>query len=108
MNELEYFRMDAELYDRVYLQYRQTIAALHHTTLQEECKVVRKGIFNVNASSFSDKGVPFVRISNLKEMKIDTTDIVYIPEEIHTENHKTALKRTILSYQKQRYQLRLL
>lgn len=34
-----------------------------------------------------------MRISNLKEMKIDTTDIVYIPEAIHTENHKTALKK---------------
>lgn len=93
LSTLEYFRIDAELYDRAYLTYRNKIEALPHTTLKAECGVVRKGIFNINASNFSSKGVPFVRISNLKGMKIDTEDIVYIPEDIHRENYKTALKR---------------
>lgn len=93
LSKLEYFRIDAELYDRTYLSYRRKIEALQYTTLQKECKVVRKGIFNVNAGNFSDSGVPFVRISNLKGMKINTTDIVCIPRAIHDDNHKTALVR---------------
>ena len=35
-----------------------------------ESEIVKKGIFNINASCYSSTGIPFVRISNLKEMFI--------------------------------------
>ena len=55
--------------------------------------MVRKGIFNVNASCYASEGVPFVRISNLRNMTIDSQGIVCIPASIHRMNIKTALRR---------------
>ncbi len=84
-------RIDPELYNKQYIRRRHLLISLNHTTLKRECSVIRKGIFNVNSSNFSKVGIPFVRISNLKEMVIDSDEIVYIPQTIHTDNYKTAL-----------------
>ena len=86
-------RIDAETYDKQYIHYKSKIMSMKYTTLLNECDVVRKGIFNINATNYSTEGIPFVRISNLKNMTIDSQDIVYIPTDLHLLNIKTALKR---------------
>lgn len=54
---------------------------------------IRKGIFDINASNYSESGIPFVRISNLHEGLIDDNDLAFIPEKIHAAEFKTALRR---------------
>ncbi|MCK5040046.1 MAG: restriction endonuclease subunit S [Candidatus Aenigmarchaeota archaeon] len=51
-----------------------------------------KGIFDINSSVYTTKGIPFIRISNLKNLKIDDSDIVYLTEEENQKNKKTELK----------------
>ena len=52
-----------------------------------------KGIFDINASSYSDEGVPFLRILNLKNGVLDEGTLTFIPEAVHEQEIKTALKR---------------
>lgn len=86
-------RLDAELYDKNYVLFKSAVKRIPYTTFADECSVIKKGIFDINSSCYCDEGIPFVRISNLKEMKIDTTDIVHIPIFEHRRNYKTELKR---------------
>ena len=88
-----YMRIDAELFNKSYMLFKTSLMKMPYTTFADECLVIRKGIFNVNSDCYSNNGVPFVRISNLDNMTIDTTDMVYIPSEIHKDNFKTELKR---------------
>lgn len=50
-----------------------------------------KGIFDINAASYVDEGVPFIRIQNLKNGMIDDRGMAFIPEEIHNDERKTEL-----------------
>jgi hypothetical protein len=52
-----------------------------------------KGVFDINADCYSDKGVPFLRILNLKNGVIDDSNIVLIPEFRHQDEIKTELRR---------------
>lgn len=52
-----------------------------------------KGIFDINADSYVEIGIPFVRIQNLKNGLIDERNIAFIPEHIHTLEKKTELHR---------------
>jgi len=50
-----------------------------------------KGIFDINAASYVDEGVPFIRIQNLKNGMIDDRGMAFIPEERHNNESKTEL-----------------
>ena len=52
-----------------------------------------KGIFDINSDSYTERGVPFLRILNLRRGVIDDSNIAFIPEEIHQEEIKTELRR---------------
>lgn len=52
-----------------------------------------KGIFDINADSYTDTGIPFLRILNLRHGLIDETSLAMIPETIHQQELKTALRR---------------
>lgn len=85
-------RIDAELYNRFLVNSERKIRNLGYTTLSVEASTVRKGIFDIKSDCYSSEGIPFVRISNLKNMLIDTNDIVYIPQYEHDKNFQTALE----------------
>jgi hypothetical protein len=57
------------------------------------CSRFVKGIFDINANSYVDDGVPFVRILNLKNGVIDESNLARIPECVHAKESKTALNR---------------
>ncbi len=86
-------RIDAELYDKGYIRFKSVVKRVSCATFAEECTVIKKGIFNINASCYCKEGIPFVRISNIKDMIIDTTEIVHIPQEEHLKNLKTGLQK---------------
>lgn len=86
-------RIDAETYQKNYVRYENYIKEKGYTTLKEEASIVKKGIFDIKSSVYADKGIPFVRISNLKNMLIDTSEIVYIPIIENEKNLDTFLDK---------------
>ncbi len=52
-----------------------------------------KGIFDINADSYTDDGIPFLRILNLRRGVIDESNLARIPEAIHQSERKTELRR---------------
>ena len=86
-------RIDAEYYQPTYLAIKNKLLTKKTTTLGKETSRFKKGIFDIKAECYSDRGVPFVRISNLKNMRIDETGLVYIPSEEDKKNKSTHLKK---------------
>lgn len=93
-------RLDAEAYMPIYINIEKTLKQKKYTTLGAEAKSYKKGVFDINAECYcsanTPNSIPFVRILNLKNMVIDTTDIAYIPEDEHKKNIGTALYRNDL------------
>ncbi len=83
-------RIDAEVYEKQYVEIDKQLSRHPSKLLGDITQTLRKGIFDVNASVYSDSGVPFIRISNLRDMQIQG-DFVHIPEAVDRENHKTHL-----------------
>lgn len=61
------------------------------TDLETLSLSVKKGIFDIKSDTYVEQGIPFIRISNLKEMKLDLSNVVFIPEEEHNKNLATRL-----------------
>ena len=94
LNELESgIRIDAELYKKDLVLFEKRMKMAKYTLLGTEVKLIKKGIFDIKSDCYTDKGVPFVRISNLKNQVIDMSNIVYIPESENIKNLNTALVR---------------
>jgi type I restriction enzyme S subunit len=62
-----------------------------------------KGVFDINADSYTDNGIPFLRISNLRLGLIDETNIALIPESRHQDEIKTELRRGDIVFSKTAY-----
>ncbi|MCQ2283142.1 MAG: hypothetical protein MJZ99_11060 [Bacteroidales bacterium] len=88
-----YGRIDAELYNKNYTRFKTALGKIPYTTFEKESEIIKKGIFDIKSSSYCSSGIPFVRISNIRNMTIDTSDIAFIPLEEHRKNYKTELKR---------------
>jgi len=92
LSENEKFRIDDGYFAKVVVQTQRRIEALPHIELGEICSVFRKGIFDIKANSYAKSGVPFVRISNLRDGLIDITETVFITPEAHAAESNTALE----------------
>jgi restriction endonuclease S subunit len=62
-----------------------------------------KGIFDIRAEEYVKSGVPFVRISNLRDGIIDEDDLAYITEEYNEKESKTCLYRNDIILSKTAY-----
>lgn len=97
-------RIDAEFYKKNYFTVRKKIKNFpKYVKLGHITEVFKKGIFDIKASVYEDQGIPFVRISNLKDCFINTSDIVYIPEDENRKNKKTELNRNDIILSKTAY-----
>jgi len=77
------FRFDAEYFHPTALKYENIISLHNGKSLKElGCKVV-SGPFgsSLKSDAYLTSGVPFVRISNLKDFFISENDLMYISEE---------------------------
>jgi len=97
------FRLDAETYQKIFIDIERQIQTVTHTSLEDEVSLFIKGIFDIKADCYVDKGIPFVRISNLKNMVISKNDIIYIPEEENEKNKKTFLRKNDIILSKTAY-----
>lgn len=96
-------RFDAEMYLKEYIQIEHTIRQTSHTELYRQAGTIKKGIFDIKADCYVEKGIPFVRISNLRNMITDDSDIIFIPESEHERNDETALRRNDIILSKTAY-----
>jgi len=96
-------RLDAEYYQPEYLETRKLVSALLHTTLGEVSNKFKKGIFDIKADTYIDEGIPFIRISNLKNGLVDETDVAFISVEANEKEKKTSLQRGDFALSKTAY-----
>ena len=86
-------RSDVQFFHPIYLKNEELLKRSKKIKrLEQISKRIKKGIFYILASEYTKKGVPFVRVSNLKEETIINKNLVYITEEknrkeINTEFH---------------------
>lgn len=87
-------RIDAKYYD-------PKLVALVQSALDRNLKVMsageaterlKKGIFSIKASEYRDTGVPFLRVSDIRRLSIDTKELVYISEERNSKDAETCMK----------------
>ncbi len=88
----EKFRFDDGYFAKVPVQTQRRIESLPHIRLGELCSVFRKGIFDIKADSYTESGVPFIRIGNLRGGLIDISDAAFIPPAAHAVESNTALE----------------
>lgn len=88
----EKFRVDDGYFSKLPILTQRLVEALPHLRLGAVCAVFRKGIFDIKAGSYTETGVPFVRIGNLRNGLIDSKDLTYITPAAHTAESKTALE----------------
>lgn len=89
------FRLDSNFFAGPHGRNRLAIERLScaKVRLDTISRSIRKGIFNINASSYQDEGVPFIRITNLRDGLLAETDLAFISEESHRAEWKTALTK---------------
>lgn len=86
-------RIDAETYRPFYLDIENKVKSIAYTTLGNVSSKLKKGIFDIKSDTYSEYGIPFVRISNLREMSIDEEGIIFIPESENEKNKDTFLSK---------------
>src|SRR5208282_5722304 len=89
------FRLDSPFFAGPHGRNRLAIERLPcpKEHLGRVCRSVRKGIFEISASSYQTQGVPFIRIANLHDGLLDDTDLTFISEAAHRAEWKTAPSR---------------
>jgi restriction endonuclease S subunit len=85
-------RLDAEFWHPDYLQTEQAILAHRWQKLGDLSTSVRKGIFYILASEYTESGVPFYRSSNVGTIIPSEHNLAYISPKKHEEEQTTALR----------------
>jgi type I restriction enzyme S subunit len=97
-------RLDSEFYQPKYEEVESIVSEFEDTvTLGDIASTFAKGIFDIKAEEYVDEGVPFVRISNLKNCVISENDIAFITSNRHKAERKTALVKYDLILSKTAY-----
>lgn len=94
-NESDKLRFDSGYVSKKVLRADKIVRRYRNGTIDlgSLCSLFVKGIFDLSAESYVDEGVPFLRILNLRDTLVDDSNLVFIPEEIHEKENKTALHR---------------
>jgi type I restriction enzyme S subunit len=95
-NNLLSQRIDSSFYSPKYVINEEKLknSGLSLSNLEHITAWVKKGIFDMPARLYSNERenhIPFIRISNIKDLEFDTTDLVYIPINSHKKEIKTEL-----------------
>jgi len=97
-------RIDAEYYQPFYEENEAVVTRFPSTKKLGDIAVkFAKGIFEISADEYATEGVPFIRISNLRDAIIDDSDMVFITPERHKREAKTALRKYDLILSKTAY-----
>jgi type I restriction enzyme, S subunit len=98
-------RMDAKYYCKASVRARHLIGQNPTVRLGVVTSVLRKGIFDIKADTYVENGagIPFVRISDLKDGIINEESTACISEASHRKEAATTLERGDLAISKTAY-----
>jgi type I restriction enzyme S subunit len=83
-------RLDAEFWRPEYCEaYERVVTWSHAHALGAIAKRMAKGIFYILADEYVQDGVPFLRVSNVKSVLLDTNNVVHISDERNQQDKKT-------------------
>lgn len=85
-------RLDAEFWHPQHLQVERAVQAQTWATLGDLSVSVRKGIFDILASEYTESGVPFYRSSDVGDIVPANHDLAYISLQKHQDENQTALR----------------
>ena len=88
-------RFDAKYYDPEFLALMEK--AMQHKnsrikSLGDISRKIKKGIFDIRADEYTDEGVPFIRVSDVKTLSLNIRDMAYITAMRSRKAHATELK----------------
>ena len=88
------FRFDAEFFHPRALLFEKRINGLHGKTIKEYGCTVVSGPFgsSLTSDAYLKTGIPFVRISDLRDFVIDTNELTYISSANHARLSSSKLK----------------
>jgi len=93
-------RWEAKYYHPKYIRALETIKRFPCRKLNDLSIKVKKGIFDLSPDEYKKQGIPFIRISNIKNLTIDEYDLVCISDNIHKMHPATTLKPKDLVFSK--------
>ena len=87
-------RIDSGYFSKEAIASERVVESLPNYRFGEITSIFRKGIFDIKADTYvkAYEGVPFVRIGDLKAGLIQKSSTVWIDEDVHKLEEKTALK----------------
>jgi len=85
-------RLDAEYYQPEYLGLENTFSQSRTEKIIDLTDFVKKGIFDLSPDNYTESGVPFVRVQNIKNGFLDEENLVSIPDQVHNKEKKTELR----------------
>ncbi|WP_370206941.1 hypothetical protein [Pararhodobacter marinus] len=98
-------RIDSKYFSKAAVAARHFIEAKPNECLEDITTTMRKGIFDIKSDTYTEQGegIPFVRISDLKDGMIRESSTAWISEEAHKLEFKTALKQRDIVLSKTAY-----
>lgn len=101
----EKLRIDAKYYCKAVVRARRMIERTSAVSLGDVTSVLRKGIFDIKADTYVEPGhgIPFIRISDLKNGIINEASTAYISEDAHRSEAATALEQGDIAISKTAY-----
>ena len=91
MKDNEKLRIDAEFFQSKFTKLDNLLSKKNCKNLQSITKSIRKGIFDISPSHYLEKGIPFLRVQNIQNSFLDTSNCVFISEEYSKNEFKTEL-----------------
>lgn len=101
----EKLRIDSKYFSKSAVAARHLIETKPNDHLEDITAVMRKGIFDIKADTYTEpgNGVPFIRIGDLKYGMIKEGATAWISEDAHKAEFKTVLKRGDIAISKTAY-----
>ena len=88
-------RFDAKYYDPRFIEIVKKAKKnrlIEVKLLRKMSTRVKKGIFEIRASEYKKEGIPFIRVTNVKTLNLNTRGIARISAERSTKNSQTELR----------------
>lgn len=91
---IERLRFDADYYKPKYIGLEKFLKSkkFHIKTIKDLSIFVKKGIFDISPEKYKSSGIPLFRVQNIRNIFVNTNNLVYIAKSDHIVEKKTELE----------------
>lgn len=100
INVANQYRWDSEFYLKQFIFNENKLNNLLYKKFASYTNYIKKGIFDLSPLNYKEKGIPFIRTSEIKNPTIDFSTTVFLDKTVNKENCKTILKPNDLVFTK--------